>query len=133
MDPSESEAAVDAFLERYWQDRDRGDVKSLADYLAMFPGADVAIAREFVELQGLSSMGMAEALLDPASVLAEVTRHERHVVARAEVGKQAPFLDHVAHPAPQLEGVVVADDLAVEAHLARVWSHETDHHARFST
>ena len=47
----ESLSPQDAFLEAYWADRDSGDVKPLVDYLKRFPGADLAIAAEYVALQ----------------------------------------------------------------------------------
>src|SRR5688572_7371869 len=39
---------LDAFLAVYWHDHDAGEVRPLADYLALFPGDEARIAREFL-------------------------------------------------------------------------------------
>lgn len=47
-DPSDP---LSGFLEQYWKDRDAGRIRPLADYLVMFPGDDIGIAREYVAIQ----------------------------------------------------------------------------------
>jgi hypothetical protein len=41
---------LEAFLEHYWKDRDAGVMRELHEYLALFPGDDVALAKEFLAL-----------------------------------------------------------------------------------
>ncbi|MBN2490752.1 MAG: serine/threonine protein kinase, partial [Planctomycetes bacterium] len=43
--------ALAAFLRAYWTDRDSGQVRPLAAYLAQFPGAELAIAEEYLALE----------------------------------------------------------------------------------
>ena len=46
-DPKAERLAL-AFLERFWADRDAGEIRSLGAYLEQFPGEDETIAREFL-------------------------------------------------------------------------------------
>ena len=45
------ERLILAFLQRYHRDEERGEVRPLADYLALFPDAQDAIAREYLRLE----------------------------------------------------------------------------------
>ncbi len=44
-------AILERFLQRFWADHDTGTVLGLAEYLRLFPGADLAIAREYLAVQ----------------------------------------------------------------------------------
>ena len=43
--------SVTGFLHTYLQDREQGTVRTLADYLALYPGQELAIAEAWVSLQ----------------------------------------------------------------------------------
>jgi hypothetical protein len=43
---------VDAFVARYWADRDEGRHPGLAQYLAEFPGAEAGVARAWLAMEG---------------------------------------------------------------------------------
>ncbi len=43
--------SVMAFLQSYWKDREKGEVRPLVDYLAMAPGHELEIAEVYVTLE----------------------------------------------------------------------------------
>jgi len=45
-------ASLEAFLDAYWADRDQGRVRPLAEYLKRFPDHELAIAEEYLALEG---------------------------------------------------------------------------------
>ena len=49
--PSENKAPVEAFLEAWWKDLQELNFRELKEYLALFPGDDEGIAREFLSLK----------------------------------------------------------------------------------
>ncbi len=51
MSSSPDKSPVEAFLDRYWQDRDAGVERSLDEYIEMFPGDAEGLATEFLGLR----------------------------------------------------------------------------------
>ena len=72
-------------LERYWKDRDRGCLRPIREYLDMFPGADDAIATEFVDMQRReqASVAMNGDSLGSYRLEQEIGRGAQGVVYRA--------------------------------------------------
>ena len=50
---SAASEARGAFTRQYWADREAGAVRPLGEYLSLFPGADSAIGREYLTLEGV--------------------------------------------------------------------------------
>lgn len=48
MTSPEDKSPLEAFLERYWADREAGTVRDLPEYLTMFPGDPDGVAREYL-------------------------------------------------------------------------------------
>ena len=46
-----SDDVIAAFLERYWRDQDRDEVRPLSDYLAQFPDHEDIVAQEYMALR----------------------------------------------------------------------------------
>ena len=90
-DPKAQSLAL-AFLERFWADRDAGKDRSLADYLAQFPGDEETIAGEYlsalVELRGEGqdedSDAGGEGHIGPYRLLSELGRGGQGIVWLAE-------------------------------------------------
>lgn len=76
---------LDAFRSRYAQDRADRRVRSLSDYLDLFPGDDVAIAREFAILEAEATQPCLPAAevsgaLGPYRLLREIGRGGQGIV-----------------------------------------------------
>jgi hypothetical protein len=57
MSDSTHESVALVFHERFWADHDAGGSKPLADYLALFPGHDHVISREYLQALALAGGG----------------------------------------------------------------------------
>ena len=90
----DEERTVLAFLERYWADHDGGRVESLAHYLALYPGFEEAVAREYIAARGQDETPDAESWqttdggpggqLGPFRILSEIGRGGQGTVYLAE-------------------------------------------------
>lgn len=80
--------ALNAFLHRFLDDRERGAVQGLAAYQAMFPGCDAALAAEYAALTATATAGASDRpeleTIGPYRLLERLGRGSFGLVYRAQ-------------------------------------------------